>query len=106
VTHIVIPGAGTAGPIMANRLRRLYARDLQWPRSSSPEATMFNAINEGTLDRALRIVLGLVLLSLTFLGPKTAWGWLGIIPLVTGLVGFCPLYRILGMSTCRMRPSH
>jgi hypothetical protein len=68
-------------------------------------SALFNRINEGTLDRALRIVLGLALVSLTFLGPKSAWGYLGIIPLVTGLVGFCPLYRALGITTCPMRPT-
>ena len=56
--------------------------------------------NVGAVDRALRIVLGVALLSLTMLGPQTAWGYLGLIPLMTGLVGFCPLYRLLGMSTC------
>lgn len=62
-------------------------------------------INEGTLDRALRIAIGIALLSLAFLGPKSAWGFLGIIPLATGLMGFCPLYRMLGISTCPMRPT-
>jgi hypothetical protein len=56
--------------------------------------------NEGTIDRALRIVLGLVLISLVFVGPQTAWGWVGIIPLVTGAIGTCPLYSILGINTC------
>lgn len=56
--------------------------------------------NEGNLDRALRIILGLGLLALVFVGPQTPWGWIGIAPLVTGLVGFCPLYRILGLNTC------
>lgn len=56
--------------------------------------------NEGNLDRALRIILGLGLLALVFVGPQTPWGWIGIVPLVTGLVGFCPLYRILGLNTC------
>ncbi len=59
-------------------------------------------INEGTVDRALRIVLGLVLLALVFVGPKTMLGLIGIVPLATGLVGFCPLYRLVGMSTCPM----
>lgn len=59
--------------------------------------------NEGTVDRALRIILGLVLLSLVFVGPQTPWGWIGIVPLVTGLVGFCPLYAILGIRTCPMK---
>jgi hypothetical protein len=59
--------------------------------------------NEGNLDRVVRVVLGLVLLSLVFTGPQTAWGWIGIVPLVTGLVGFCPLYRIFGVSTCALK---
>jgi len=59
--------------------------------------------NEGNLDRVLRVVLGLVLLSLVFVGPQTPWGWVGIIPLATGLVGFCPIYRILGLNTCPLK---
>lgn len=59
--------------------------------------------NEGTIDRALRIILGLVLLSLVFIGPKSMWGLIGLIPLATGLVGYCPLYQILGLSTCPMK---
>ena len=47
--------------------------------------------NLGAVDRTLRILLGLALLGLTFFGPKTAWGYLGLVPLMTGLVGFCPL---------------
>lgn len=57
-------------------------------------------INEGMLDRILRVVLGVALLALVFVGPQTLWGWVGIVPLVTGLVGFCPLYKIFGLSTC------
>ena len=60
------------------------------------------AKNEGTIDRALRVVIGLVLIALVFVGPKTAWGWIGLIPLVTGLVGFCPAYRLLGIRTCKI----
>ncbi len=59
--------------------------------------------NEGTLDRALRIILGLGLLSLTVTGPQTLWGLIGIVPLATGLAGFCPLYRIIGLSTCPLK---
>ena len=55
--------------------------------------------NTGNLDRVLRVVIGLVLISLVFIGPKTAWGWIGIIPLATGLVGSCLIYSILGLST-------
>ncbi|GAA6200979.1 DUF2892 domain-containing protein [Aquicoccus sp. SU-CL01552] len=59
--------------------------------------------NEGALDRILRIVFGLALLSLIFIGPKTMWGLVGLIPLLTGLAGYCPLYRLLGFSTCPMK---
>jgi len=57
-------------------------------------------INEGTLDRAVRVVLGIALLSLAFVGPKTAIGYVGVVPLLTGLIGFCPIYRLFGLSTC------
>jgi hypothetical protein len=57
--------------------------------------------NEGNLDRSLRIALGLILLALVFVGPKTYWGLLGLVPLATGFVGFCPLYRLFGLNTCR-----
>lgn len=59
--------------------------------------------NEGSVDRVLRVVLGLALLALTVTGPRTPWGFIGIIPLITGFTGFCPLYRILGVNTCRMQ---
>jgi hypothetical protein len=55
--------------------------------------------NEGTTDRAIRIVLGLGLLSLVFVGPQSPLGYIGLVPLATGLIGFCPLYRLLGFST-------
>jgi hypothetical protein len=57
--------------------------------------------NEGTIDRVFRVVLGLALLSLIFVGPHTWLGLVGLIPLVTAFVGFCPLYRVLGISTRR-----
>jgi hypothetical protein len=60
------------------------------------------AKNEHLADRALRVVLGLGLLSLTFVGPHTALGYLGLIPLATGLWGSCPVYSLLGLSTCRV----
>lgn len=58
-------------------------------------------VNEGTLDRAIRVVLGIVLVSLVFVGPQTLWGLVGLVPLATGLAGYCPLYRLVGVSTCR-----
>jgi len=59
--------------------------------------------NEGNLDRILRIVGGIVLLSIVFIGPKTPWGYIGIIPLLTGIVGMCPLYSLLGFKTCPLK---
>ena len=56
-------------------------------------------MNVGTIDRIIRIVLGLVLIALIFVGPKTWWGLLGFIPLGTGLVRFCPLYMPFGIKT-------
>ncbi|MDZ3823194.1 MAG: DUF2892 domain-containing protein [Pseudoxanthomonas sp.] len=59
--------------------------------------------NAGPVDRTLRILVGLAVLSLTVLGPRTSWGLLGIVPLLTGLTGFCPAYAWLGISTCPKR---
>jgi hypothetical protein len=60
--------------------------------------------NEGSADRLVRIVGGLALLSLIFIGPHTSLGLVGLVPLITGLGGFCPLYRILGIRTCSVHP--
>lgn len=62
------------------------------------------ALNEGTLDRIVRVVVGLVLFALVFVGPKTWLGLIGLVPLVTGLVGVCPLYRLIGIRTCPAKP--
>ena len=62
----------------------------------------FFPTNEHLVERALRVALGLGILSLAFLGPKTPWGYLGIIPIATGLLGSCPLYTMLGISTCNL----
>lgn len=59
--------------------------------------------NVGTIDRALRVVLGLGLLALVFVGPQTPWGYLGIVPILTALVGFCPAYSLFGISSCALR---
>jgi hypothetical protein len=59
--------------------------------------------NEGTIDRVLRVILGLVLLSLVFIGPQTLWGLIGLVPLVTGLMGSCPVYSMLGVNTCALK---
>lgn len=55
--------------------------------------------NVGTIDMFIRITLGITLLSLLFFGPKTSWGWLGLIPLLTAVINFCPLYKLFGIST-------
>ncbi len=57
--------------------------------------------NEGTFDRILRVIVGLGLLSLIFVGPQTVWGYVGLVPLLTGLVGYCPLYSLLGICTAK-----
>jgi len=56
--------------------------------------------NIGTIDRAARLVVGLALIALVFVGPRTNWGWIGAVPLLTALVGWCPPYAILGINTC------
>ena len=64
--------------------------------------------NEGSFDRIVRVVVGIVLLALFFLYPAASWRYwtlIGIIPLVTGLAGTCPLYSIFGISTCPMKKS-
>jgi hypothetical protein len=57
--------------------------------------------NVGAADRTVRIVIGLVLIALVFVGPRTPWGWIGIVPLLTAFFSFCPLYRLLGINTCK-----
>ena len=60
-------------------------------------------VNEGSIDRAVRIVVGLVLISLVFIGPQSPWGWIGVVPLATGLIGWCPAYTLFGIDTCKMK---
>ncbi len=57
-------------------------------------------LNVGGIDRALRIVVGIALVALAATGTVGAWGWIGIIPLATGTIKFCPLYTLLGIDTC------
>lgn len=64
----------------------------------------FLEVTEHPIERVARVVLGLVGISLVFVGPKSAWGWFGLIPLLTGLSGLCPLYTVLGISTCPKKP--
>ena len=59
--------------------------------------------NVGGLDRIARIVVGVVLLGLAATGTVGVWGWLGIVPLATGALGWCPAYKLLGLSTCPIK---
>ncbi|MCB9475876.1 MAG: DUF2892 domain-containing protein [Deltaproteobacteria bacterium] len=65
-------------------------------------ASKIFSLNVHPIERGVRIVIGLVLLSLVFVGPKTLWGLIGIVPIVTGLTGVCPPYGLLGINTCKM----
>ena len=56
--------------------------------------------NVGTIDRAIRAIAGIGLISLVFVGPQTVWGWIGVIPLATAVIGWCPPYALLGINTC------
>ena len=59
----------------------------------------FMVVTEHPVERVVRVLIGLAIISLVFVGPKTAWGWLGIVPVLTGVTGLCPLYTLLGIST-------
>lgn len=59
--------------------------------------------NEGNVDRALRVLAGIVLIALAITGAIGIWGWSGIVPLATGLMGWCPLYTMLGINTCPLK---
>ncbi len=60
-------------------------------------------VNEGTIDRAVRVLAGLVLIGLAATGTIGLWGYIGVIPLITGAVGICPLYSMLGINTCPVK---
>lgn len=59
--------------------------------------------NVGGVDRAIRVVAGLVLVALTLMGTIGLWGWIGVVPLLTGALGSCPLYTVLGLRTCPLK---
>jgi hypothetical protein len=61
--------------------------------------------NVGAVDRILRVIVGAVLIALVFVGPQTPWGWIGLIPIATALIGWCPAYRLLGIHTCSVAKS-
>ncbi|MGD2054159.1 MAG: DUF2892 domain-containing protein [Gammaproteobacteria bacterium] len=57
--------------------------------------------NVGSVDRAIRAIVGIGLISLVFVGPQTVWGWIGVVPLATAVIGWCPPYALLGINTCK-----
>jgi len=59
--------------------------------------------NIHNVERVIRVILGLVILSLVFVGPKTLWGLVGLLPIATGFIGWCPPYQLLGISTCKRK---
>lgn len=59
--------------------------------------------NVGTIDRVLRVVVGIILIALAFTGQIGVWGYIGVVPVLTGLFRFCPLYSMLGMNTCGLK---
>ena len=59
--------------------------------------------NVGGIDRIARIVVGIVLILLAVAGTTGAWGWIGVVPLATGLFNFCPAYKLLGVNTCKLK---
>lgn len=61
--------------------------------------------NVGRIDRLLRVVLGIALIAMTLTGTIGIWGWIGVVPLLTAALGSCPLYTVLGMSTCPLKKS-
>lgn len=68
------------------------------PANDTRENTV--KINVGTIDRSVRVVAGLALIAAAATGTVGAWGWIGVVPLVTAVVGYCPAYQIFGVSTC------
>jgi len=61
--------------------------------------------NVGTIDKVLRLVGGAALISIVFVGPQTPWGWIGIVPIATALIGWCPAYSIFGINSCSTKES-
>lgn len=87
-----------------NSLRVAYDENLCWLNKES-KMSVSTLFNEGMADRLIRIIVGIIVIALVFVGPKTPWGWLGLVPLITGLVGWCPAYTLFGIRTCPLRKS-
>lgn len=72
-----------------------------WPSSLKGFVMIANI---GTVDRIIRIVIGLALIAASLFGVIGLWGWIGVVPLATGVIRFCPAYRLFGLSTCPNSP--
>ena len=84
--------------VTASEPVRTYRIESAIPRCNPKDIAM--KINEGVIDRSLRVAVGLILIGMAFTGTIGAWCYLGVIPLVTGAVGMCPLYSLLGINSC------
>jgi hypothetical protein len=78
-------------------------RGSQIKPSINPKKEFFMKTNEGSVDRIVRVIAGLALLGLMAMGTIGVWGWLGVVLLATGAIGWCPAYTVLGMNTCAMK---
>ncbi|MFC1859510.1 DUF2892 domain-containing protein [Thermodesulfobacteriota bacterium] len=97
VSHTTEPQGGF---IFSNPKKYLY---LDWVLLKIHITTGGAAMKQNihNVERIIRVVLGLIILSLVFVGPKSLWGLIGILPIMTGLIGWCPPYQLLGISTCK-----
>ena len=75
----------------------------EWDRISDDLVVVGDTMKQNVhnIERVVRVIAGLAIISLVFIGPQSAWGWLGVIPLATGITGWCPPYALLGISTCK-----
>ena len=75
----------------------------EWDRISDDLVVVGDTMKQNVhkIERVVRVIAGLAIISLVFIGPQSAWGWLGVIPLATGITGWCPTYALLGISTCK-----
>jgi len=85
-------------PCQSNRRLTPYA-ELTAGFAAQPKGNNMK-VNEGVIDRSLRVIAGLVLIGLAATGTVGLWGYIGIVPLLTGAVGICPIYSLLGISSC------
>ena len=104
----MVPSCRSLGDIVTDMLCRTWYCHLKLNgsvscrKNSSPEEDLSMKKNVGSVERVIRIIAGIAILSLAFIGPKSSWAYLGIIPLATGLIGWCPPYALLGISTCKI----